>query len=531
MPQNALARNLHFTKATINFGITPTLAQNLQQEKWHSACTMCNKPCKLFYNLMANQRLTSSGSAAGRASGRQTPAANLTWTMQLLHMTLGELETEISKVLEKNPALQRVEQLRCPECDKPVAAFPCRSCLRKKLQSAEDGPIVYLSPTTQSTSYNSDVDPQDALYESVQQQVSLEEHILKQVGPALNDAERKVAVHILCDLDEHGFWQGTPAHLVHTMRVRLPVIHSVLQKIQRCDPVGVACGSVNECLELQLELIENERQVPPYTAIILHEHLSHLSRGDYRAIASKLKTTVPSVQRAADFIHRNLTPYPAEAWTGSENTNRTFTKADVNIQLNEHEEDGPLMVEIYSHSGWLRVDPNFQKMLKQLPNETEKERWRGMVEQAALFAKCIKQRNNAMRQIMSIVVRKQRDYIVNGNAAAISLTRASIAKQIGVHESTVSRAIANKTARLPSGQIVDMAVFFDRSLAVREAVKSIVLEEGKPLTDQQISGLLLDRYNYSVARRTVAKYRTMLGILPASLRAKAYRERQYAAKN
>ncbi len=479
---------------------------------------------------MANQRLTASAGASGKATNRQIPAANLTWTMQLLHMTLGELETEISKELEKNPALQRIEQMRCPECDKPIISLPCRTCLRKKLKTADEGPIVYLSPSSQGSSYNSDVDPQEALYEAVEQHVSLQEHILRQIGPELNDTERKVAAHILFDLDDRGFWQGTPAQLVHTMRVRLPVIHNVLEKIKRADPVGVACKDVTECLALQLEIVEQHRQVPPYSATILRDYLSQLSRGDFRTIASKLKTTIASVQRAADFIRRNLTPHPAEAWSGSDNDNRTFNRADVNINLNDNDENGPLMVEIYSHSGWLRVDPEFQKALKKLPNEADKERWRGLVEQAALFAKCIKQRNNAMRQIMSIVVQKQRDFIVNGNAAAISLTRASIAKQIGVHESTVSRAIANKTAKLPSGQIVDLSVFFDRSLAVREAVKSIISEEGKPLTDQQISAMLLDQYDYKVARRTVAKYRTMLGILPASLRAKAYRERQYATQ-
>lgn len=97
------------------------------------------------------------------------------------------------------------------------------------------------------------------------------------------------------------------------------------------------------------------------------------------------------------------------------------------------------------------------------------------------------------------------------------LTRASLAEELGVHESTISRAVSNKAVQMPNGHIIPLAKFFDRSLQVRTALKQIIQEETTPLSDNEISGLLNEQ-GFSVARRTVAKYRAMEGILPSHLR-------------
>ena len=113
----------------------------------------------------------------------------------------------------------------------------------------------------------------------------------------------------------------------------------------------------------------------------------------------------------------------------------------------------------------------------------------------------------------------QRRFILDGDANLVSVTRASFAKDLNVHESTISRAVSYKTLQLPNGKIIPIAKFFDRSLPVRTAVKEIIASEDKPLSDSKVAELL-EKRGYCVARRTVAKYRTMEGILPAYLRAK-----------
>jgi RNA polymerase sigma-54 factor len=118
-----------------------------------------------------------------------------------------------------------------------------------------------------------------------------------------------------------------------------------------------------------------------------------------------------------------------------------------------------------------------------------------------------------MRRIANI----QRKFIVNGDSHLQPITRAHLAEELKVHESTISRAVASKTVQMPSGHIIPLSKFFDRSLSVRTALKEIISRETTPLSDGEIADLLKAQ-GYRVARRTVAKYRAMEGILPSHLR-------------
>jgi len=118
---------------------------------------------------------------------------------------------------------------------------------------------------------------------------------------------------------------------------------------------------------------------------------------------------------------------------------------------------------------------------------------------------------------MEEIVDQQREFILEGDRQLLPMTRAELADRIGVHESTVSRAVANKGIALPNGRIVPLARFFDRSLSVRDRIKELVQQERKPLTDDEIAAALR-REGVRIARRTVAKYRSIEGILPARLR-------------
>ena len=120
---------------------------------------------------------------------------------------------------------------------------------------------------------------------------------------------------------------------------------------------------------------------------------------------------------------------------------------------------------------------------------------------------------------MKILVERQKDFILNGNRHYIPMTRASLAKVLDVHESTISRAVANKSVQLPGGKIIPVATFFDRSLHIRTVIKELVENETKPYSDAELSRMLKEE-GHQVARRTVAKYRSMENILAAHLRKK-----------
>jgi RNA polymerase sigma-54 factor len=196
-----------------------------------------------------------------------------------------------------------------------------------------------------------------------------------------------------------------------------------------------------------------------------------------------------------------------------------YHRPDVVISRNPIEKEGPLVVEIFSPiSGWLRVNPLFNKAVKEAEKDQSDE-LNEHLEKANLFVKCIQQRNNTMRMLMELLVTKQRQYILEGARYLTPMTRAEVADHIGVHESTVSRAVSNKSVALPDGRIIPLAKFFDRSLSVRDRIKEIVREEREPLTDDAIASQL-KKDGIKIARRTVAKYRSIEGILPARLRAK-----------
>jgi RNA polymerase sigma-54 factor len=123
---------------------------------------------------------------------------------------------------------------------------------------------------------------------------------------------------------------------------------------------------------------------------------------------------------------------------------------------------------------------------------------------------------------MQKLVVVQRDFILNGDAYLKPLTRAELADELEVHESTMSRAVSDKSVQLPNRRIVPLAMFFDRSLHIRTALKQIIDEEANTLSDSQIAQML-SGMGYQVARRTVAKYRSIEGILPAHLRNRSYK--------
>jgi RNA polymerase sigma-54 factor len=143
--------------------------------------------------------------------------------------------------------------------------------------------------------------------------------------------------------------------------------------------------------------------------------------------------------------------------------------------------------------------------------------WKSDLERASLFVKCIQQRNHTMQRLLQKIVAFQRNYIERGEAHLRPLTRAQLARELEVHESTISRAVSSKAVQLPNGRIVPLSKFFDRSLNVRTALRTIIDSETAPLSDTELAGILA-KQGFSVARRTVAKYRAMEGILPAHLR-------------
>ena len=371
--------------------------------------------------------------------------------------------------------------------------------------------------------------------------IRLDEYILRQVGPALELAERPLAAYILAQLDENGLLREAPAEIAVYKRASLRQVERVLSLIQHADPPGVGARTPQESLLIQLEALADAGRAPEGMArlarLLIERHFEALGHMDYERIVRRLKTdeglrlTVGTIEAAVRFIHRNLTPYPAQAFWGDDKLpahedGGALRNPDINITT-QSEGHGALAVEVFTPlSGWLRVNPEFKAAVTDCTGD-DRERWSQALAEAALVTKCLQQRNHTMRRLMQMIAEGQREFILGGDGDLHPTTRVQIAQALGLHESTISRAVAGKSVALPDGRIVPLSKFFDRSLSVRDRVRALIEAETRPLTDDEIA-LALDTEGTHVARRTVAKYRKMLGILPANVRGRQARAQRRA---
>jgi RNA polymerase sigma-54 factor len=299
-------------------------------------------------------------------------------------------------------------------------------------------------------------------------------------------------------------------------------VEGIQRKIQHAEPYGVGSCSPQEALLVQLDLLGESHDIPVLARPMIEKEMGLLSRHQYAELARAFKVSLRTVHQAVAFISENLNPFPARSHWGdvrqsTETPPQVYHRPDILISYLNDDPTKPLLIEIIMPlNGTLRVNPMFRSAIHEAEQE-KKDDWKNDLERASLFVKCLQQRNHTITRLMQRVAGLQRNFICHGEKYLKPVTRASLSVELGVHESTISRAVANKAVQLPNGRIVPLAMFFDRSLNVRKVLKEIIEKEGRSLSDTEIADLL-SQQGYQVARRTVAKYRAMEGILPAHLR-------------
>lgn len=453
---------------------------------------------------------------------RPLTTAHLAQTMTLLTLTTDELKQQIESEVAGNPALELVEERRCPMCHRilpPVGA--CVVCSQPQNDNDLD-PVVFISPREdfgQGVSERSSEGMEDQVSPASE---SLPEYVLRQIAPDLKPQDRKLAAFLLTHLDEDGLLTTTLIEVARYFHLPLAQVEAVQQIIQRADPVGVGSVSPQEALCVQLDVLSETRSIPAAAKRVIAEGFDLLCRHQHNEIAHLLNVPVRAVHEAAQFISDNLSPYPARCYWGdgrrsAESVGEIYHQPDIIISTLEDHGKTRLVVEIVMPiMGTLQVNPMYRQALRQADNDAQGP-MKNDLERAALFVKCIQQRNHTMRRLMQRLVVLQRDFILEGEKQNRPITRVNIARELELHESTISRAVADKAVQLPNRRIIPMADFFDRSLNVRSVLKEIIGNEAQPMSDTELVKQLAER-GFSVARRTVAKYRAMEGILPAHLR-------------
>jgi RNA polymerase sigma-54 factor len=442
---------------------------------------------------------------------------------QILEMSSQELQQAVSEELAENPALEMTEAPRCPVCGGELENGLCLRCQvpRSSTSSLSD---LNLDATDEGDGFrpssedDDDFDPMTI----VAAELTLGERLLEELLTMVADEDRGIAEYLVGSLDDNGYLQCSVAEAADFMNVTLERVETVLRQLQGLEPAGIGARDLRESLLLQLDRLAEDGLEAPHTRQIVSEYIRELAEHRYGVIASQLNIPYDEVSDAVVFIRQFLNPYPAQGYTGTKqkDTPAIALVPDLIIRrANSHFE----VDVVESRRFVLRLSPVYQTLARQMEaeskrySEEEREHIRRYLGRARFFLANINQRRVTIQRIAEELVGEQREFLERGVHFLKPLTRATLAKKLGVHESTVSRAIAEKYARLPSGEVVPLSQFFIASLGVKETIREIVAAESQPLSDQDIVERLAER-GIKVARRTVAKYRAQLRILPSVLR-------------
>lgn len=448
--------------------------------------------------------------------------AHLAQTMTLLSLNAFELKQQIDSELSLNPALEIVEDRRCPHCHRVLPSDgTCPLCSRP-VNADPAEPVVYISPMDDfypKRDYTDQDYPDEPISPVTE---DLTTYVLRQIATELNKNQQLIAAHLLTNLDDDGFLTVRIAEVARYFHIPVSAVEEVQRIIQLAEPVGVGSEGPKQAMQIQLEVLAESCTVPEYAVEIIDQYLDYLSRRQYSEIAKLLGIGVQRVEKIAEYISENLNPFPGRSHWGSvrnpcSSETSVYQQPDVIIGFMNDDPKSQMVVEIIMpFGGTLQVSALYKKAIKESEGES-KDAMRGDMDRASLFVKCLQQRNHTMQRLMSRLVVIQRSYLSKGEKFLEPITRASLAEELGVHESTISRAVSGKSVQLPNRKIVPMAAFFDRSLSARTILREIISSETKPLSDTEIQKRL-DERGIRVARRTVAKYRAIEGILPAHLR-------------
>jgi RNA polymerase sigma-54 factor len=443
----------------------------------------------------------------------------------ILQMSSVELQEAIAQELDENPALEMLELPVCPICGAPVAGNYCTECMPRKSGTDEDGGRTLGDelPADAPSRLRDEEDEFDPIARA-EAEFTLEEHLTWNLHALLPSALHPVADHVIGALDASGFLTESNDEISAATGATETDVELVLAAMRGLEPIGIGSRSIGESLLAQVEYLREtgELEVPAIAEAVITDHLADLGERRFRDVAARLAVSQREVIACWEFIKANLNPYPTSAFIAAVSTDgsRSIIRPDVMIR----EIDGELVVEVVESRRFsLRVAPIYSSLSARLrgseATEDEKQHVRDYVGRAKFFIDNINRRRATIQRIAECLAERQRDYLLHGVQHLVPLTRAEVGELIGMHESTVSRATADKFVMIPSGEVVPFSHFFTASLGIKDQIRRLIEAEdtSHPFSDQEIADRLAAE-GIALARRTVAKYRDELQILPARLR-------------
>jgi len=359
------------------------------------------------------------------------------------------------------------------------------------------------------------------MFDSLVVSASLQENLLEQVRLAdLTEEQEKVAELIVGNIDDYGYLQSSAEELAFSTSIPAEQILEVLQVVQTFHPPGVGARDLRECLLLQLRRDGKENTLE---FRIVNDCMEALGKRRIPEISRKLGVTVEEVQASMQRI-ANLEPRPGRAFLPD---NNQYIVPEVFVQRMD---DEFLVTTANDSVPHLRISNVYKDLMAQADSSTEvREYIRDKIRAGKFLIKSLHQRQQTILNIAKEILNRQREFMEKGVAFLKPLTMVQVAEVVGVHETTVSRAVSGKYMETPQGTF-EMKYFFTSGLqtttggnvsntSVKDMIDELIKKEdqSKPLSDEEIVKLVAEK-GVRIARRTVAKYRSELNILPSHLR-------------
>ncbi len=485
-----------------------------------------------------------------RLSLRQTQRVVMTpllqQAIQLLQLSTLELEQVVRKELEENPLLEELpEETQDVDADavaptEPGApemeAAPAPAEAVSKETSSVDGDRVDELPFDLTQAVFGEPDErtpvsteerEDLPFENLGRTgTSLDEHLNEQLRWATDDP-RTVAIGeaIIGNIDDDGYLRAEVDEIALGMGASVEDVEQALRLVQGFDPTGVAARSVHECLLLQLTA---DSEPDPVSVEIVEKHFEDLERRRYTEIARALKLPLDRVMESVEEIQA-LEPKPGRRFAVSD---QRYIAPDVSIH-----KVGEDYVVVLNEEGIprLRVNALYRSLLRRSDGDA-KQYVEQKLRSAVWLIKSVEQRQRTLRKVTQSLVKFQRDFLDRGVAYLRPLALRDVGEDIGMHESTISRVTTNKYVETPQG-LFELKYFFHSgiasdsgemvsSISIKKKIRDMVAAEdsGKSLSDQEVAQVLRGQ-GLNIARRTVAKYREELGIMPSHQRRLAPKKR------
>ena len=453
-------------------------------------------------------------------SQQQTLAPQMRKSLEILQAGTMELSQIISQALEINPVLEDVtESVSLDEEGMAPEEMDSLAHLNETDDDWRERSIVEgkSAPWTQE-----DEERRQRLYDSIVAPVTLQQHLQQQLDLSLVDPPvRTAAQALLGNLDERGFLDLPAKELGARLRLKPAHLDAALKLIQSFDPPGVGASGIPESLLLQLERQDGKDTIE-YR--IVRDHLADLARKRHPQIAKALGTSIERVTEAAARIGR-LTPNPGGDFNP---TGNPYIQPDVVIERND---DGRLEARLTGENlPNLRINDFYKDLIGKSHLDAKARQYlREQIRDGRSLIRSISLRQETILAIAHKLIEHQPEFFKKGPRFLRPLTMNDIADELGMHATTVSRAVAGKYVLTPQG-LMEMRAFFSTGFqtedgsevsntGVREAIQQLVAAENpaKPLSDEALMKALAAQ-GINVARRTIAKYREQLNILPSHLR-------------